>query len=141
VVPLLADEVRVEWNDGFKRLAPPRVATGWETRDKAVRIVAELLAGSGTTVRGVMDVAGLLPESAGQPDWASEVGQRLRETGRVEAGDVVLLLRQNAIDAQGRQYSPVRDFLLLGPLGIVIGALKYFLCHDNLTRAAAALPG
>lgn len=129
VVPLLADEVRVEWNDGLTRLAPARVTTGWETRDKAVRIVAELLAGSGTTVRGVMDVVGLLEEPLEHPDLASEVVRRLRETGWVGEGEMVLLLRQNAIDAQGRQYSPGRDFLLgffvsplLGPLSVVIGA-------------------
>lgn len=123
VVPLLADEVRVEWNDGFTRPAPARVASGWETRDKAVRIVAELLAGSGTMVRGVMDVVGLLPEPVEHPDWASEVVRRLRENRQVGEDEVVLVLRQNAIDAYGRQYSPVRDFLLLGPLGVVIGAI------------------
>lgn len=122
VVPLLTDAVRVDWSDGRKPQEQASCMTGWETREKAVRIVAELCAGSGTSVRGITDFTGLLPETPDQSDWASTVVQKLREAKLVRDDEIVLLLRQNAIDEYGRQYSSFRDFMLSGALGVAVGA-------------------
>lgn len=121
-VPLLADEVRLEWNDGFNREAGQRQLAGWNTQSKAGQIAVELLALAGTRVTPVEDVKGFLLGPDEQSDWESRVWQRLKAAGRINPGGPIVLLRQNALDALGRQYNPLANFLALGPLGVVIGA-------------------
>ncbi len=115
ITPLLADDIRVG-SAGSSEAT--RVAAGWNTRDKAARIAAELLEPVGTTVTPV-DIAGL---TAGD---ARQLGEGLRAANRLPGGGVVLALRQNAIDSRGRQYSPAVDFLLTGFLGLAVGAATH----------------
>lgn len=121
VVPLLADEIRME-SGAFLPERSPRAVTGWETRAKADAIVREILAPTGTKVVAVHDVPGLLGEDAGKEDWARLSWARLRDAGRLGDAQAVLLIRQNAIDAHGRQYSPFRDFFGAGLIGLAVGA-------------------
>ncbi len=110
VAPLLADEVRLG--------SAQRAQAGWDTRDKAVRIAAEVLEPAGTRVTPI-DVAGL---PAGD---ARQLADGLRAAGKLPADGVVLALRQNAIDSRGRQYSPAMDFLSMGIIGLAVGAATH----------------
>jgi len=121
-VPILVDVVRVERNDGSGIEATVHKVGQWETRAKAGRIALELLAPAGTKVTPIDDVAGLLPKDKEEPEWALHAWKRLKAAGRLDDSRAVMLLRQNAVDAQGRQYSPVADFMALGLVGILIGA-------------------
>ncbi len=121
-VPLLADEVRLEWNDGFNREAGPRQPAGWNTQSKAGQIAVELLALAKTRVTPVEDVKGLLPGADEQSDWESRVWKRLKAAGRIAPGGPIVLLRQNAVDARGRQYNPLANFMMLGLVGVAMGA-------------------
>jgi hypothetical protein len=121
-VPLLADEARLEWNDGFRLEADPPEDIGWDTRAKAGQIAVELLAPTGTEVASLEDVSGLLPENPKDPEWARFVWERLRADDRLIGSEAVVILRQNAVDALGRQYNPVADFLPFGIVGVVAGA-------------------
>ena len=38
--------------------------------------------------------------------------------------DAYLVISQNGIDYLGRQYSPLRNFMLTGPLGLVLGEME-----------------
>ena len=122
VVPILADAVRLERNDGFRIDATTHKIEQWETRAKAGRIAHELLAPAGTKVTTIADVAGLLPKDKNELEWAFYAWKRLKAARRLDNSKAVMLLRQNAVDAQGRQYSPVADFLALGLVGILMGA-------------------
>lgn len=122
-VPLLADDVRLEWNDGTRVEAAPPEAIGWDTRRKAGRIATELLAPTGTRITPLEDVTGLLPDDP-EEDWPTHVWQRLRSDSRLPASGVVVILRQNAVDAYGRQYNPLADFLSLGVVGLASGAAR-----------------
>lgn len=123
VVPLLADEIRME-SGAFMPERSPRVVTGWETRAKADAIMQEILAPVGTKVVAVHDIPALLGDDSGKEDWARLSWERLRQANRLEGVQAVLLIRQNAIDVHGRQYSPVRDFFGAGLIGLAVGAAQ-----------------
>ncbi|MFZ1990145.1 MAG: hypothetical protein WAW96_10285 [Alphaproteobacteria bacterium] len=122
VVPLLADEIRMNSSNGFQSTESPRTIASWDTPTNAGKIVGELLAGTKTTVVPPRDLSGLLPSDANARDWAQQIWRRLRDSNRIGDSDVVLFIRQNAIDAMGRQYSPLPDFFALGLVGVAIGA-------------------
>ena len=122
VVPLLADEVQIESSDGFQSRTSPRTAAGWDTRVKTSKVVAELLEPFKTKVSSVDDVTSLLGSSDDAQGWPQQVWQRLRATNRLGDTGAVLILRQNAVDAMGRQYSPAADFLSTGLIGLAVGA-------------------
>jgi hypothetical protein len=119
----LADGARLEWNDGFRVEAGPPEDIGWDTRAKAGQIAVELLAPAGTEVTSLEKVEGLLPENPKDPEWARYVWERLRADDRLIKSEAVMILRQNAVDALGRQYNPVADFLSLGIVGVIAGAV------------------
>lgn len=121
-VPILADVVKVERNDGFRIEAMIHEVGQWETRAKAGRIALELLAPAGTKVTLIDDVTGLLPKDKEEPEWALHAWKRLKAAARLDNSGAVMLLRQNAVDARGRQYNPVADFMALGLVGILMGA-------------------
>ena len=121
-VPILADAVRVERNDGFRLEATTHKVGQWETRAKAGQIALELLAPAGTKVTPIDDVANLLPKDEGEQEWAFHAWKRLKTAGRLGNSRAVMLLRQNAVNAQGRQYNPAADFMALGLVGILMGA-------------------
>ena len=121
VAPLLSDDVRVHYQTGFKPGRNPPVAAGWNTRDKAGRIVAELLGTARTKVTAV-DLSGLSPAGGKAQDWARQVWESLRTADRLGDADVLLVLRQNALDVNGYQYAPALDFLAFGVVGLVVGA-------------------
>ena len=121
-VPLIADEVRLVWRDGATREAGERQRVGWKTQLNAGQIASELLREAGTPVTAIEDVKGALLGSDEDTLWETRVWRRLKATGRLDPRGAVIVLRQNALDAQGRQYNPARVFLALGLVGVVIGA-------------------
>jgi len=123
-VPLLAEEARLEWNDSIRMEAGSPEAVDWDIRQKAGQIANELLARGGTEVTTLEDVAELLPDDSEETEWAVHVWERLVEDDRLQQSNVVVVLRQNAVDALGRQYNPVADFLSFGILGVVAGAVR-----------------
>lgn len=115
IAPLLADDIRVGSVGDSEAM---RVSAGWNIREKAARITAELLEPVGTIATPV-DIAGLAVRDARQ------LGEGLRAANRLPGSGVVLALRQNAIDSRGRQYSPAVDFLSTGFLGLAVGAATH----------------
>lgn len=112
----------MESSDGLHTTKSPRAAAGWDTGAKAGKLVSELLTPSGTRVVPLDDVAGLVAADDTGPEWPHRVWERLRAAHRLDDTDAVLVLRQNAIDSMGRQYSPAADFLTTGLLGLAYGA-------------------
>ena len=121
-VPLIADEVRLIWRDGASRQAGKRHRAGWRTQLNAGKIASELLREAGTPVTPIEDVKGALLGSGEDTEWETRVWRRLKATARLDPKGAIMVLRQNALDAQGRQYNPARNFLALGLVGVVIGA-------------------
>ena len=121
-VPILTDVVRLERNDGFRVEATTHKVGGWKTRAKAGRIAIELLATAGTKVTPIDDVADLLPKDEQESEWALHAWKRLKAARKLDNPGAVMLLRQNAVDARGRQYSPLADFMGLGLVGVLMGA-------------------
>jgi hypothetical protein len=122
VVPLLTDDVRVHYQSGFDSRVGAPAPANWQTREKAGRIVAELLGTTRTTVTTV-DVADLPAAEVTASGWARQVWQRLRQANRLGESEVLFVLRENAIDARGGQYLPALDFLVFGVVGLAAGAL------------------
>lgn len=123
-VPLIADEVRMEWGSATEIIRSDRQLVGWKTQMVAGRIAAELLAPAGTEVTLIEDPRGTLLGPEDQTDWVTGVWRRLKASGRIKRRGPVMLFRQNALDAQGRQYNPAANFLAFGLVGIVIGAVN-----------------
>jgi insertion element IS1 protein InsB len=70
---------------------------------------------------------GVLP-----PDRHQAITKKARQTNLIERFNNILRQRVSR---------PVRETLSFSKkLAHHIGAIKYFICHDHLTRATAALP-
>lgn len=123
VVAFLVDSVRGEWNDGTKKKTYGPTQAGWDTRRVSAEIVRDMLERVGTKVVPVLDAENYLEKAdleAGPDAWPGLVVRRLRDAGRIEDAEAVLLLRQNAIDAMGREYSPAAMLWWGGFIGAIV---------------------
>ena len=71
---------------------------------------------------GVGVLPGRVDEAATDKDWPHAAWEKLRAENRLAEAEALLLLRENALDGMGRQYSPARDFLATGLIGLAVGA-------------------
>lgn len=133
VVAFLTDGVRGEWNDGSEKKTYGPTEADWDTRLISTEIVRDVLEGTGTQVVTITNPEDYLEEGdaeVGQHTWPGIVVRRLRDAGQIQDADAVLLLRQNAIDTSGREYSPGGNFWWGGFVGLIAGEVtkeeRYF---------------
>jgi hypothetical protein len=122
VLALMTDNLAMQWTDGWTSTNSAANGLGWQPPERTVRIAAELLGPLGSQAHALA-APPHVAEDAGAADWARRIWQDLHDAGRLDDVDGVLLLRQNAINALGRQYAPAMDFLAMGLVGVAVGAV------------------
>jgi hypothetical protein len=119
ILPLLSDDLRLQGTSTPS--GADTVSTGWDTPRLTGQMAREILAPAGTQVIPLLPPA-LAANELSATDWPERIWRHLRDAQALGGAEAVILLRQNAIDGQGRQYSPVPDFFGFGLVGVVVGA-------------------
>ena len=121
VVSLFTDELRGGRSDGWKTEPLPLSRVAWSTNHFLTNHIRQVLASSGIQVAtATYDDANL--QKLNVPDSSGELAQVIAAavTDR-EAFDALVVVYPNYIDGFGRQHSVLRNFMLMGPVGVAIG--------------------